>query len=592
MKEDLISKAVFAKATQLERFQFAVDSLMKLTKIERLNQLYAKADKTTHLHFIESIFEQLDFSHLLDESQLNRIPKEGPFITVSNHPFGALDGLLLIYIISQIRPDYKVMANFLLNYIKPLESHFISVNPFEKKKELYSSIAGLKSGLSHLNQGNPLGIFPAGEVSSFQTTSKQIEDKKWNKSIIKFIKKANVPIIPIYFKGKNSLLFHLLGLIHPDLRTACIPREIFKKSHAQVQLRIGHPIDIETQKEWTDIDQFGRFLRAKTYSLNSSITVKSYFNRSRLRLKKVEPTNYPLSPTLLQKEIKQIEHLKLFEQADFEVYLAHAKDIPNCLKEIGRLREVTFRAVGEGTNRCEDLDEFDLYYSHLFLWDKEELKIAGAYRLGKGDEIYKAFGKKGFYIHSLFKIKDAFLPILKQSLEMGRSFVIKEYQQKRLPLFLLWKGIMHFLNANPNYRYLIGPVSISNSYTKLSRMLIVQFIKTFYFDAHIAQWIVPRKNFKVQFKKTGNEELISYSRADFKKADQIIADCEPNHMPIPVLVKQYLKKNAKIIGFHLDPKFNNALDGLIILDLKLLPENVRKEYSQTTVNVPKDHHSQ
>ena len=520
-----------------------------------------------------------------DEKELSKIPTSGGFVTISNHPFGALDGLLLLYVVSKVRMDFKVMANFLLQKIEPLSNSFIAVNPFENQQELASSLTGTKGALQQLKDGGGLGVFPAGEVSSFQTSQRQIADKQWKNSILKLISKAEVPIVPIYFEGSNSLLFQLLGIIHPSLRTIALPSEMLKKRHTKIKIRIGRPVPLEDQKNWDDLTQFGRFLRAKTYSLDSSIQVKSFFKNSftsgdsllRKKTDKILPIAPPLETHDLVEEIKSIEDLKINTQAEFSLYLSPSERIPKLLNEIGRQRELSFRAVGEGTNKAIDLDEYDLYYHHLFLWDHNQNKLVGAYRLGKGNDIYNAYGKKGFYISSLFKIKKDFSPILKQAIEMGRSFVVKEYQQKRLPLFLLWKGIMYFVLNNKEYRYLIGPVSISGSYSKLSRMIMVQFIKKFYFNNELAKWVSPRNKFKINFKKVEGDSLIESAKDNLKKVDQIIADIEPNHAPLPVLIKKYIRQNAKIICFNVDPKFNDALDGLMLLDLEDLPQDSIEE---------------
>jgi putative hemolysin len=574
MKAELISIEDFSRATHLERFRFASKTLMNLFKIDELNHLYAHAVGKEGHDFIADIFEQLQLSFDFNEEELKHIPKEGPFITISNHPFGAIDGLLLLFLLSKVRIDFKVIANFLLGHIKPIASSFITVNPFENRQELSSSYAGIRTALKHLHSGGGLGIFPAGQVSSFKGASFQIEDKRWNPSILKLIKKAEVPIVPIHFEGNNSTLFHLLGVIHPSLRTIALPSELIKKRNKKIRIRIGKAISISDQQQWSDANELGRFLRAKTYSLDYAIEVKKFF-QPRLRFVKKENAlsiASPLEKEMLENEIEQIKDLRIGQQLNFELYIAPAERIPNLLHEIGRQREITFRAVGEGTNKAIDLDEHDLYYHHLFLWDTTQKAIVGSYRLGKGKEILIKHGKKGFYCNSLFRFKKEFNPVLEQTIEMGRSFITSDYQQKRLPLFMLWKGIMHFVLSNPEYRYLLGPVSISNDYSRLSRMIIVRFIQAHYFNEKMAKWVAPRKKFKVKFKKIEAEKLLENTRNDLKKVDQLIADIEPAHHPLPVLIKKYLKQNARIISFNLDPKFNDALDGLMLLDLQDLDE--------------------
>jgi hypothetical protein len=243
------------------------------------------------------------------------------------------------------------------------------------------------------------------------------------------------------------------------------------------------------------------------------------------------------------------------------------------IREIGRLRELTFREIGEGTNKSVDLDEYDIYYNHLFIWDTEAKVIVGAYRIGLGDEIFYSLGKKGFYVAELFKIKEQFTPVLKKSLELGRSFIRKEYQQKPLPLFLLWKGILKYLIDNPRYRYLIGPVSISNTFSKFSKSLIVDYINRNHFDDELAQYVRPRKKFKVDFSSVDTDLLMS-GEDSFKGLDNLISEVETRSMKVPVLLRQYIALNAKIICFNIDPKFADCLDGFLVLDLKKVPQDI------------------
>ena len=247
------------------------------------------------------------------------------------------------------------------------------------------------------------------------------------------------------------------------------------------------------------------------------------------------------------------------------------------------MREVTFREIGEGTNKRTDLDEYDINYNHLFIWDKESKMIVGAYRIGKGAEIFYSMGKRGFYLSELFKIKKQFYPILMKSLELGRSWIRKEYQQKPLPLFLLWKGIVQFLSKNSEYRYLIGPVSISNWFTKLSKSLIVEFIRNNNFDHELSQFVKPRKNFKVDFSKI-DKDLLTEGSKTLKDLDSLISDIEITNMRIPVLLKQYLALNAKIISFNIDPKFSDSLDGFLVLDIETIPNEILKKLGKNIQN--------
>jgi putative hemolysin len=546
--------------------------LMYLLKINKMNKEYSEISDFKGIEFLDALLKKLEIVYEVNPEELKRIPKEGPFIIVANHPYGGIDGMILLKIITELRPDFKAMANFLLYRIDPIKEFIIPVDPFEGQSQISGSVAGIKTALFHLKSGKPLGIFPAGEVSTYYNTeSPGVADKQWNDSIIKFIKKVEVPIIPIYFKGTNSRLFHILGLIHPLLRTAKLPSELFNKKNKAVKLRIGLPISLQDQSEFNDIARFGRFLRLKTYALGSSIEVKKFFNYKLRPEAKPEEIIAPVSKELIISEVESLmnEHL-LFKSKNFCIMCAPSVEIPNIMTEIGRLREITFRDVGEGTNRKIDVDEFDLYYNQLFIWDEEEKTIVGAYRVGKGKEIIERYGKKGFYIQTLFKVDDGFLPILGQSIELGRSFIVKEYQKKPLPLFLLWKGILYFLIKNPEYRYLIGPVSISSRFSNFSKGLIINFMKANYYDNEFAKYITPRNSFRVHVSKDDTDVIFEKSN-DINKLDKFIQDIESDEFRMPVLLKKYIKLNGKIIGFNVDPKFNDALDGLLILDLFQVP---------------------
>ena len=322
--------------------------------------------------------------------------------------------------------------------------------------------------------------------------------------------------------------------------------------------------------------------------LGSSLEVKKFFLKSQKAEKKAEPIATEIAVEVLEKEVEGIrEDYLLFTMKNYSVYCAPTMKIPNILNEIGRLREVTFRAVGEGTNRSIDLDEFDLYYYHLFIWDNDANRIVGAYRVGKGKDIIDRYGVKGFYINTLFKIRKDMLPVLYESIELGRSFIVEEYQRKPLPLFMLWKGILYFLIKNPEYRYLIGPVTISGKYTDVSKELIMKFIMRNHWEAELAAYITPRCKYRVETNDPDVDVMVEASGNDISALDKFIGDIEPSSDKLPILLKKYISLNGRIIGFNIDPKFNMCLDGLLILDLFDVPmstiESLSKEINDDTI---------
>lgn len=567
----LISDDALASATRLPKDNLLVALLSKVARIDRVNELYAHMCESPGLESIQTLFDHLEIDLEVEAHQLENIPRTGPFVIVSNHPFGALDGLAMILAIAKVRPDFKVMANFLLQNVEPIKDYFIAVNPFETRREAYSNVGGLKAVRQHLEQGGALGIFPAGEVSTYQGEMNAVADRKWASSAVKIVRNAAVPVVPIFFDGRNSRIFHLLGLIHPNLRTLALPAEMLRKKGDTLRMRIGKPIQPKDTEMFTSLDQYGRYLRAKTYALGSSFEVKRDYFRHFRTSKSPEKIIDAVDHSLIQKEIASISDCRTLSYDNFDCFVVSSDRIPNILQEIGRLREVTFRSVGEGTNKSIDLDEYDLYYNHLILWDRKAEKIAGAYRVGNGAQIMQRYGKKGFYISSLFRMGHRLDPILQQSVELGRSFIVAEYQKHRLSLFLLWKGILFYLISNTRFRYIIGPVSISNQYQDVSKELIIQFITKHYFDLDLSEHVTPRNAFKPKIKKVDTDALLDSTQSDMKKMDKIISEIEPSSFTMPVLLKKYLQQNARIISFNCDPKFNNALDGLMYLDMQNLP---------------------
>lgn len=573
----IITKEEFSRATKLNKVYMPglASILMEVMKINEVNKVFQKAKHLSGISFIDKILQVIGIKVEFDEKELKNLPQNGAFIVIANHPYGGIEGLILLKILFIKRPDAKLMANFLLKKIPNLSEHFIAVNPFETI-EHSSSISGIKKTLEMLQSGIPIGIFPAGEVSTFKANTQQITDKLWHPVVGKLIAKANVPVIPVYFHGNNGLLFNLLSFIHPTLRTAKLPSELFNKRGHTIRLRIGKAILPSDLNYKQNPSKLLDYLRTKTYALGAGLEdQRSLFNpRNIFKVKKIPQTIIQaIDNQKIEKEVEGLKEFKIWTEKNYEVYISPCSELPTIIQEIGRLREITFREVGEGTNKSTDLDEYDVYYNHLFIWDKESKLIVGAYRIGKGDEIFYSYGKKGFYVNELFKIKEKFYPILRQSLELGRSWVRKEYQQKPLPLFLLWKGILKYLIDNSHYRYLIGPVSISNNFSKLSKSLIVDFIIKNHFDHELAAYVRPRKKFKLDFSKI-DKDLLLESNETLKNLDSLISEIESSKMKVPVLLRQYLGLNAKLISFNIDPKFSNCLDGFILVDLKNIPKEM------------------
>lgn len=562
---------------------------MRITRISKLNKIYNKIHNSDSLVFLDKLLNELGVTYDIPAEDLKRLPKSGPYITISNHPLGGLDGVLLMKIMLDHDPQFKIIANFLLQEIEPLKPIIMPVNPFDDMKDVKSSVLGLKETLRHLSDGKPLGIFPAGEVSTIEEDSIMI-DKHWEPTAMKIIQKANVPVVPIYFHTKNSKFFYWLAKINPTLRTLKLPSELLTQKNKVIKIRIGKPISVNEQYEHKDtLEDYTDFLRKKTYILSKSYneeTEKKLLSSINLDMltKPSEPKPKQIARAANQDKIlKEISFLRdnsseyrYLQSKNYEVFFVQAEKIPNILHEIGRLREITFREIGEGTNESIDLDKFDKYYYHMFLWDEEQQRVAGAYRMGLGSEIFPKYGIDGFYMQELFKFEPELHKMMSESIEMGRAFIISEYQQKPMPLFLLWKGIVHTTLRNPEHKFLIGGVSISNQFTDFSKSLMIEFMKSHYYDPYIAQYIRPKMEYKVKLKDADKDFVFNETEADLNKFDKIIDEVEPGNLRLPVLIKKYIKQNARVVAFNVDPLFNNSVDGLMYIRIEDLPESTVK----------------
>ena len=579
----LVTAKEVAKAINVDKYgvlgTFSGWMLMKLLKISTLNKVYDRNRHLKDVAFLNGILDDLQIKFEIPEEDLKRLPKDGAYITISNHPLGGIDGVLLLKLMLEREPNFKIIANFLLHRIHPLKKYIMPVNPFENLKDAKSSVVGIKETFRHLSDGKPLGIFPAGEVSTYKD-GKLMVDKPWEEGAIKVIRKAQVPVIPIYFHAKNSRLFYLLSKISGTFRTAKLPSEVFSQKNRVIKVRVGKPISVTEQNEYKTLEEYSEFLRKKTYMLANPFEKESHFLPT-------PSLKIPKSPKKIvtaadsEKMIAEVDAVRnsdcrLLQSKNYEVFFTEAHQIPNILHEIGRLREITFREVGEGTNESIDLDKHDKYYHHLFLWDSDANKIAGAYRMGLGSKIYPKYGINGFYLNDLFRFEPELYDMMHKSIEMGRAFIIKEYQQKPMPLFLLWKGIMHTTLRYPEHKFLLGGVSISNQFSDFSKSLMIEFMKSNYYDPYIAQYIHPKKEYKVKLKDADKDFIFNETEADLNKFDKIIDELEPGSLRLPVLIKKYIKQNAKVVAFNVDPLFNNAVDGLMYIRIADIPESTMK----------------
>ncbi len=548
-------------------------AIEKLLVLDRFNQLYEEVRSSTDgFPFVERFLETMNVQPKVSASDLRRVPKRGPVVVVANHPFGVIEGTVLAALLGSVRPDVRIMANRLLAPFPEARQHCIFVDPFGGERAARSNRKGLKSSIAWLNDGGLLAVFPAGEVAHFNIKERAVIDPEWNRNIARLIRMTGATVLPIYFAGANSALFQILGFLHPRMRTALLAHEFLNKRNRMIELRIGNPIAPAKLRRFQDDRSMIRYLRHRTYLLQNREAAQP------ARRVTSEPSQNGIPSGLLAAEVSEIGAKRiLVETEQFQVIVAKASEIPNVLQEIGRLREITFRRVGEGTGQPVDLDAFDEYYWHLFLWNRVTHEVAGAYRLGPSDEIVARMGPRGLYTRQLFDWKPSFLDRIQPALELGRSFVRPEYQKTFSPLLLLWRGICRFLVLNPQYRVLFGPVSISTDYARASRQLMVKFLNTYHQCPDLARLVRARNPFRV-LPSRQDVELLNGAVWDIEELSALIADIEIDHKGVPILLKQYLKLGGQLLAFNVDRKFTDALDGLIVVDLDKTDARVLERY--------------
>jgi putative hemolysin len=513
------------------------------------------------LDFVEQVLQYFNISYSARDVEKERLPNQGKLVIIANHPIGSLDALALIKLVSEVRQDIKVVGNDMLMALKPLHAILLPVNNIQggTAKQHIQNIQ------SHLQAEGVVIVFPAGEVSRLRPQG--IRDTRWQSGFLRIAKQAKSPILPVFIDAKNSPLFYGLSMIYKPLASMLLVKEMFKHKRQHLPMRVGEIIPYES------------------YS-NNKITRNQHVALFKKHLYKIGQgkhgvfkTQTAIAPaenrTELQHALKNTCE-NLGETSDGKtMYLYQHQGSSPILREIGRLREVAFRAVGEGTNKRRDIDRYDAAYYHLILWDKEDLEVAGAYRFGDAKMIIEKDSVNGLYSASLFDYGPEMAPYFSQGLELGRSFVQPKYWGKR-SLDYLWFGIGAFLQRHPGFRYLFGPVSLSDHYPKAAKDLLVQFY-TLYFACTkgIATAKLPYllpKDYSHSF--SGDDY-----KTDFNQLKHLLANMG---MVVPTLYKQYSETyqsgGVHFIDFNIDPDFNHCVDGLMLADLNALKPKKRARY--------------
>ena len=566
------------------------EGIFQLDKLYDLYDVIREGDEARS--FADRALDCLDINCNIVRGNLEAIPREGPLLVVANHPFGGIEGLALLSLLTSVRPDIKIMANSVLSGIPELQKHMILVDPYGGSEAAAKNTAPVRQSLRWLKNGGALGIFPAGEVAHLDLARRQICESEWHETVARLMRHSGATVLPVFFSGANSPLFQMAGLIHPRLRTAMLAREIVNKSGHQLKISIGQPLPPEKLATIKDDAELTRYLKMRVQLLGVPHASAPIPKEGRIWQGRRKPVAPAAAASSLAREIAWLRaEQKLLEVGDYRVYIASANQIPEVIREIARLREVTFRAVGEGTGQELDLDVFDRIYQHLFVWNEKTSEVVGAYRLGLTDKILPQFGLGGLYTSTLFKYDWDLIDKLSPAIEIGRSFVRQEYQRKHLPLLLLWKGIGTFVAMNPKYRNLFGTVSMSNNYHETSRQLVARFFNQETCQRGEQPSVCPRNPFKMKEIPGSGTTGQTCRIPDMEALSEMVSEIEKDGKGIPVLIRQYMKMGGKVLACNVDPKFNMVLDALLVVDLAHTDARLLEIYMGKLAAGYLDHHN-
>ncbi len=558
---------------------FALRKLaQRLMPMNRVRELYQRAQHPADRPLMENLLREMRVEYRLADADLDRIPATGPLLVTANHPFGLLDGAILASVLGRVRGDVKILTNHLLASIPELQPHCVFLDPLGGNEAVVRNRRGLREAVAWLKSGGVLVMFPAGEVSHLQLRQLQVADSAWSATAARLILATGATALPVYIQGRNSASFQAMGMVHPNLRTARLLTEFLQQAGKRVEVRVGSPISVGVVRHARNHELAANYLRWRAYLLAERDRTEPDLAaalKAMLPRKKQEPIAAAVLPSLLQREIESLPRESCLEQnKEFLVYLASAQEIPHMMHEIGRLRELTFRAVGEGTGASRDIDRFDQHYKHLLLWSRTKQELAGAYRLGLTPEILTAMGMDGLYTNTLFRYDPDFFKRLGPALELGRTFIRTEYQRHYGPLLTMWKGIGRFLARNPQFAVLFGAVSMSSRYSQASRELIVRFFQaqemrlSLTSNLDLRKLVTPRSPFRPRALNSPGADPACDQFANLQDLAGPIADVESDGKSVPILYKQYAKLGGRLVSFNVDRNFSGVLDGFVLVDVR------------------------
>lgn len=532
-----------------------------LPGVSELNTLFAASEQRSEPRFADRALATLDLTwDALGHT--GAIPSTGPLLVCANHPTGAIDGLVLLSLLGRYRDDVRLVANGWLRHVGPLAGDLLPVETFTDGRR--ANAGAMRAAVRWLRGGGALVVFPSGAVSHVQPAVGRVADPPWHDGAARLARLTGATLVPCHLDGENSTLFQLAGLASPWLRTALLPRELVRRRGSRVVVRVGRPVPAGALAGLSDRDATTRLRALVDAEADEPRPIAS------------SSSHGPAIADAARPEAAEVSRLgparTLAETAEYSVVWFTSPEAPNLLDAIGRARETTFRAAGEGTGGEIDLDRFDHDYVHLVLWDRRAQELAGAYRMR---EVTAGLPPSALYTRTLFDFDDRFVSMLAPGLELGRAFVVPAHQRRHQPLMLLWSGIARYVAARPHIRTLSGAVSIGAGYSPMARAFLAAYLRRHALDRLRAPLVSPRH----PLDQAGAPPVVDDSvPLDSSSLSARVQALDRDGKGVPVLLRQYLKLNARVIDFSVDPAFSGVLDALVSIDLPSAPRALLRRY--------------
>ena len=544
--------------------QPVVELLRRVACEERINATLAAIAPLAGFDFVERVLEEFGISYSVANTDRENIPVDGRVVIVANHPLGALDALALVDLVGSVRRDVRILANDVLMQLEPLASLLLPLPVFGSG----SALAGAREAYRALDRDGALIVFPSGEVSRMHPLG--VRDAAWSPGFARLAQKTGAPVLPVRIAAQNSPMFYGASLLAKPLASLLLAREMFGAANARIGFDVGELVPAKALVE----------------SGLAPKAIAAHMRRHVYRLARRRPTVFPTSaavahpesPVAVRRALRRAERLGETHDGKAILLLEAEKDCA-AMREIGRLRELAFRRVGEGTGARRDLDRFDGHYRHLVLWDDGALAIVGAYRLGEAATILRERGTEGLYSSTLFEYANPAPAFLHEAVELGRSFVQPAYWGSR-SLDALWQGIGAYLRARPDVRYLFGPVSLTAALPGPAREWIAHYHRHYFADdAALAR---ARNPFVLsrEVERQASAEWAGRSPAEgLARLRERLAALDAQ---LPTLYRQYVDlcepEGVRFLDFGIDPSFGGCVDGLVRLDIRRLRAAKRTRY--------------